>query len=135
MGLRGARGLNRDLAVCRWSCQRDWARGSGWAIARLLHRLGDAGGTQERRADGGDYGPWANCGTASIIAAFYWSRSLVRRGSLGQGARDGGAGDRASRTDRGLDHRRHELSQAGTAFGGGGAPNTAGSLASRRTAK
>ena len=29
--------------------------------------------------------------------------------------------DRAARRDRGLDHRRHELAQAGTAFGRGGA--------------
>src|SRR5215207_7232239 len=42
---------------------------------------------------------------ASVVAAFYRSRRLVGRGGVGQGARDGVAADRASRPDRGFDHR------------------------------
>ena len=48
---------------------------------------------------------------------FIGKGGLVGRGGAGQGARDGVAGDRAARTDRGVDHRRHRLPQAGKAFG------------------
>ena len=46
---------------------------------------------------------------------------LVGRASVGQGARDGAAGDRATGADRGVDHRRHRVSQTGPALGRSGA--------------
>ena len=60
-----------------------------------------------------------------------WSDEKV----LGQGARDGAAGDRAPWADRGVDHRRHGLSQdrAGTRSGWRG--NIAASSASRTIAR
>ena len=56
---------------------------------------------------------------------------MVGREGVGQGARDGAAGDRAARADRGLDHRRHRAfpSKGGTRSGWRG--NIAASLASR----
>ena len=80
-----------------------------------------AGRAQERRADGGDDGAGADGGAASVAAAFCRSARLVGREGVGQGARDGAAGDRAARADRGLDHRRHRLSQAREALGRRGA--------------
>ena len=44
------------------------------------------------------------------------------RGRARQGARDGAAGDREERADRGVDHRRHLVPQAGQAFGRGAPP-------------
>ena len=52
---------------------------------------------------------------------FVGEARLVGREGFGQGARDGAAGDRASWADRGVDHRRHGLSQEGRALGRGGA--------------
>ena len=46
---------------------------------------------------------------------------LVGREGFGEGARDGFAGRWSARADRGVDHRRHRLSQAGAAFGRRGA--------------
>ena len=48
---------------------------------------------------------------------FVGEGNVVGRAGAGQGARAGDAGDRASRTDRGLDHRRYVLPQAGHPFG------------------
>ena len=76
---------------------------------------------QERGTFGGGDGAGAGGGTASIAVAFRRRGRLVGRTRVGEGARDGIAGDRAAWRDLGLDHRRHELSQAGAAFGGGGA--------------
>jgi hypothetical protein len=45
-----------------------------------------------------------------------WSDAAV----LAEGARLRPAGDRAARSDRGVDHRRYEFSQTGPTFGGGG---------------
>src|SRR5271165_3155912 len=63
----------------------------------------------------------ARVAAASIAVAFRRRGRLVGRTRVGEGARDGIAGDRAAWRDLGLDHRRHELSEAGAAFGGGGA--------------
>ena len=52
---------------------------------------------------------------------FVGEGAVVGRAGAGQGARDGAAGDRAARADRGVDHRRHGLSQEGPALGRGGA--------------
>ena len=44
-------------------------------------------------------------GAASEALAFRWRRKVVGRKRAGQGARAGDAGNRASRTDQGLDYR------------------------------
>src|SRR5580700_10717899 len=56
-------------------------------------------------------------GAASEALAFRRRRKVVGRAGARQGARVGDAGNRASRTDRGLDHRRYVLPQAGHPFG------------------
>src|SRR3954453_9505471 len=48
------------------------------------------------------------------------ARGGVGRAGSGQSSRDGSARDRAAWFDRGLDHRRHGLSQEGHAFGWSG---------------
>src|SRR6516225_11831271 len=45
------------------------------------------------------------------------AESGVGRAHVGQGARDGGAGDRAARTDQGVDYRRYLISEAGQPLG------------------
>ena len=62
-------------------------------------------------------------------------KGLVGRGGFGQGARDGAAGDRASRTDRGLDHRRHRFSQDRGDTRSGWRGSIAASSASRTIAR
>ena len=54
--------------------------------------------------------PATDGGAAPVAAAFRRQRGLVGREGAGQGARDGAAGDRAARTDRSVDHRRHRVS-------------------------
>src|ERR1700689_4557702 len=75
---------------------------------------------QERRAYGGGDRARADGSAASITTTFCRRRALVGREGLGQGARDGAAGDRAPWADRGLDYRRHGFPQTGPAFGRGG---------------
>ena len=55
----------------------------------------------------------ADGGAASVACCILSARRRGRTRSAGQGARAGAAGDRASRPDRSLDHRRHRLSQEG----------------------
>ena len=107
--------------LCRGACERDRPQGSGRSAARLLHGADAAVRAQERGADGGGDGAGANCGAAPVAVAFCRRGRLVGRAGVGQGARDGVAGDRAAGADRGLDHRRYGLSQAGAALGRGGA--------------
>src|SRR6202020_2488635 len=109
------------FSLCRWADEHHRACRPGQAASGLLPGFDDALRAQERRTDGGDHGAGADCGTASIAAAFYWRRKVVGREGPRQGARIGAAGDGAPAVDRGLDHRRYELSQEGTAFGRGGA--------------
>ena len=95
--------------------------GSGTTAAGLLPWTDDGLPTQERGAGGSENGTGADGSAASIAVIFCRRRGLVGRNGPRQSSGDGAAVDRASRTDRGLDHRRHRLSQKGHAFGGGGA--------------
>ena len=63
----------------------------------------------------------AGIGPAPVADALRQRLAVVGPEVAGQGGRDGAAGDRAPWADRGLDHRRHRLSQEGSPFGGGGA--------------
>src|SRR6516165_4352410 len=56
-------------------------------------------------------------GATSEAAAFRCGISVFGRAHVGQGARDGGAGDRAARTDQGVDYRRYLMSEAGQPLG------------------
>ena len=69
--------VNRGLRPMSMGCERDRPRGSGGAVAGLLHGPADAGRAQERRADGGGDGAGAGGGPASVAAAF---RRRRRRG-------------------------------------------------------
>src|SRR6201993_6264 len=62
-------------------------------------------------------GAGAHRGATSVAAAFCWQWEVVGREGPGQGARVGAAEDRAARSDRSVDHRRHRLSQEGAPFG------------------
>ena len=73
--------------------------------------------TQECRADRGGDGAGACGGAAPGVVAFRGGGHVVGRGGAGQGARHGAAADRAARANRGLDPRRHGLSQARGPFG------------------
>ena len=57
---------------------------------------------------------------ASVAAALYRRGKMVGREGSGEGAGTGAARAGTSRTDRSVDHRRHELSQERAAFGRGG---------------
>ena len=107
--------------LCRGLGRGDRPRRSGQAAARLLHWPDDAVRPQERGADGGGDGTGADGGAASIVAAFCRPGFMVGREGAGQGVRAGAAGDRAGWPDRGVDHRRHRLSEEGQALGRGGA--------------
>src|SRR5713226_7435153 len=78
-----------------------------------------AGRSQERGAAGCEDGSEPDGGTASVLAAFCRQRRVVGRAGVGQGAREGAAGDRAAWADRGMDHRRYGVPQAGAALGRG----------------
>ena len=96
---RSQRGCRAVRALRRRACERDRSCGPCWAAAGLLHRPDDAVRAQECRADGGGDGTWADGGATSVAAAFCRQGGLVGRGGLGQGARDGAAGDRAPWAD------------------------------------
>src|SRR5713226_506831 len=59
-------------------------------------------------------------GPASIAAAFCRPGFVVGREGAGEGVRAGAAGDGTRWPDRGLDHRRHRLSEEGQALCRGG---------------
>src|SRR6516164_6870674 len=100
-------GADRFVAyvLCRGIDERDRTRGSGFAAAGLLCGAVDGGRSQKRRAHGGGDGTGPSFGAASEALAFRWRRKVVGRKRAGQGARAGDAGNRASRTDQGLDYR------------------------------
>src|SRR5260221_1692227 len=111
-------GLRTAVCGACWRAfGRYWLWGRDGSAARLLHRIDAAWRTKERGADGGEDGSSANGGPASVAAALCRCRNLVGREGYGQGARDGAAGDDERGADRGLDHRRHLVPQAGQAFG------------------
>src|SRR5580704_14526659 len=85
--------------------ERDRTRGSGFAAAGLLRGAVDGGRSQERRADGGGDGAGPSFGAASEALAFRRRRKVVGRQRAGQGAGTRDTGNRASRTDQGLDYR------------------------------
>src|SRR3981189_4001129 len=91
-------------------------------MPRLLHGFGVAWGAQERGADGGDHGARADRGTASVVAAFCRSRSVVGRRCVDQSTSDGVAADDTRRADRGLDHRRSGPTETRAAPGWGVKP-------------
>ena len=64
----------------------------------------------------------ARVGGASVAAAFCRAVGVVGRGDAGQGQRSRGAGVRSERRRRGVDRRRHGISEEGLAFRGRGAP-------------
>lgn len=83
----------------------------------LLSGLAAADRARERGADGGGHRAGAGGGKASVVAALCRQRAVVERSGDGQGERIAGAGDRTQRTNRGVDHRRHRISQEGPALG------------------
>src|SRR5450631_3966125 len=84
--------------------------------------LNNAARAQERRADGGDNGAGPDGSAAPVAAAFRWPVSLVEREGIGESGRNGRAGNRAPRTDRSVDHRRHWFSQERPTLGLRGTP-------------
>ncbi len=107
------------FGLCRKAFDSAGTSGSGRTVSGLLRGIAGDGGTQERRAAGGGDGAVAGVRTTSVVAAFRWAIGVVGRGGAGRGARRRPAGDGAAWSDRGVDHRRHEFSQAGPAFGRG----------------
>src|SRR5580700_8822575 len=92
----------------------------GQAASRLLLGLDDTLRAQERGADGRDHSARTDRSPASVAAALYRRGKMVGREGSREGAGTGAARAGTSRTDRSVDHRRHELSQERAAFGRGG---------------
>src|SRR6187200_3584149 len=84
----------------------------------LLHGTPHPGGAQERRAARGGDRSLTGLGPTPVAVAFRGPVGLVRR----EGPREGPGADASLNyrqgADRGLDHRRHELSKEGQALGG-----------------
>src|SRR5450631_4330555 len=108
--------------LCRRTCECDRPCGPGRPAAGLLPGLNNAVRAQERRADGGDNGAGPDGSAAPVAAAFRWPVSLVEREGIGESGRNGRAGNRAPRTDRSVDHRRHWFSQERPTLGLRGTP-------------
>src|SRR5579863_3126236 len=108
------------FGVCRKAFGVAGRSGSGRAVSSLLRGIAGDGGAQERGAAGGGDSAVAGVGVAPVVASFRRAVGVVGR-RAGAGARLCPAGDGAPGSDRGVDPRRHELSQAGPAFGRGGA--------------
>src|SRR5579863_5769397 len=100
--------------------RRRWEIGIGKGRFEPMARIAGDGGAQERGAAGGGDSAVAGVGAAPVVASFRRAVGVVGR-RAGAGARLCPAGDGAPGSDRGVDPRRHELSQAGPAFGRGGA--------------
>lgn len=88
------------------------------------------GGLQECRAFGSGDGANAGIGQASVAIAFHLPSVVVGRDASGGSSRLGAAADRVAWADRGVDRRRHRISQEGAGIRSGSRGNIAVSLAS-----
>ena len=102
-------------------CRGRWDIGIGKGrFAPYCAGLLGTEGRRGRGAAGGGDSAVAGVRAASVVAPFRRAVGVVGRSRAGRGARLCPAGDGAARSDRGIeDPRRHELSQAGPAFGRG----------------
>ena len=90
-------------------------------VQGLLYRSAIGGGPQECRTIGSSDRAGAHCGATPVTAALCGAGAVVGSGDVAPRARACAAIDHPGRTDPGVDHRRHWLSQEGQPLGRRGA--------------